>query len=361
MPDNYPASLLFALAEHDLRIHFAFDLSSNSFVYANPAFEAFFRVDAKAATPELLLAMVHPEDVKYLEKCYTDLRPGDFKSNIEFRVLLPDKKESALCLSLFLDNGQSNGNVLSGYLEDISGYKSQINKLHEFSNKKNAVLNILSHDLTGPLGSIQNLSQLLFRETKALENTEINKWLSLIEKISKKGIQLIQEFVKQEFLETVGTAFLKQRTNLVQPFESLIGEYIASANEMGQNFRFNCIQAQVFAEVDEPKFIQAINNLLSNAIKFTPDGGTITLGLEEKEETLLISVADTGVGIPQKFHDGLFNKFNDARRTGLKGESSVGLGMSIIKTIVDWHEGKIWFESEENKGTTFYIEIAKSS
>ncbi|MGI4729025.1 MAG: sensor histidine kinase [Janthinobacterium lividum] len=75
----------------------------------------------------------------------------------------------------------------------------------------------------------------------------------------------------------------------------------------------------------------------------------------------MIMIADTGIGIPQKFHSGLFDKFNNARRTGLKGEPSVGVGMSIIKTIIDWHEGKIWFESEENKGSKFFIEIKKSS
>jgi two-component system sensor histidine kinase VicK len=361
MPENYSAALLFALAEHDERICFAFDLTSNCFVYANPAFESFFQVPGNTATTGLLLEMVHPEDLDYLKESFTGLQPGEFKNKIEFRMCLPDKKEYALRLSLFLDKGQNSEGVLTGYLEDISGYKSQINKLHEFSNKKNAVLNILSHDLAGPLGSIQNLSQLLSRETNSLENKIVNQYLSMIEKISKKGIRLIQDFIKQEFLETAGSALLKKRINLVQPFETLIQEYIGSANEMGQFFRFDCAQPQVFAAVDEPKFVQAVNNLLSNAVKFTPDGGTITLGLEEKQESLLITVADTGIGIPAKFHAGLFDKFNDARRAGLKGEPSVGLGMSIIKIIVDWHEGKIWFDTEENKGTTFYIEIAKSS
>ena len=130
---------------------------------------------------------------------------------------------------------------------------------------------------------------------------------------------------------------------------------------MNLTFHFNSSASQVFVQIDESKFLQVINNLISNAIKFTPDGGTITLGLEEQEKTVLITVADTGIGIPKKFHAKLFDKFNNARRTGLKGQPSVGLGMSIIKTIVDWHEGNIWFESEEDKGTTFYIEIEKSS
>src|SRR5207253_7910739 len=110
---------------------------------------------------------------------------------------------------------------------------------------------------------------------------------------------------------------------------------------------------------DDTKFMQVINNLISNAIKFTPDGGEITVSLEEKEETVLITVADTGIGIPEKFHATLFDKFSAARRPGIKGEPSVGLGMSIIKMIVEWHQGHIWFDSQENKGTTFYIEIPK--
>src|SRR5690554_8051507 len=77
------------------------------------------------------------------------------------------------------------------------------------------------------------------------------------------------------------------------------------------------------------------------------------------DDTVTLSVSDTGIGIPRKYHDKLFDKFSQGRRTGLKGEPSVGLGMSIIKTIVEWHRGKIWFKSEENKGSTFFVELAK--
>jgi two-component system sensor histidine kinase VicK len=84
--------------------------------------------------------------------------------------------------------------------------------------------------------------------------------------------------------------------------------------------------------------------------------------VEDKEDrgTVLIWVADNGIGIPKKYHASLFDKFTKARRPGLREEPTVGLGMSIIKTIVEWHKGKIWFESEEDKGTTFYVEIPRN-
>jgi two-component system sensor histidine kinase VicK len=70
-------------------------------------------------------------------------------------------------------------------------------------------------------------------------------------------------------------------------------------------------------------------------------------------------VADNGIGIPLSMQAGLFEKFTRARRPGIRGEESVGLGMSIIKTIVEWHGGRIWFESKENEGSTFFVEIPK--
>lgn len=103
--------------------------------------------------------------------------------------------------------------------------------------------------------------------------------------------------------------------------------------------------------------MQVINNLLSNALKFTPDDGEIKVVLSKAGDKVRMVVADTGIGIPEKFKAELFEKFSSARRTGIKGEDSVGLGMYITKTIVNWHHGEIWFESEEGKGTTFYVEI----
>jgi len=103
--------------------------------------------------------------------------------------------------------------------------------------------------------------------------------------------------------------------------------------------------------------VLAINNLVSNAIKFTKDDGIIDISIKEDHHTVLISVSDIGIGIPQEHHNSLFDKFTPAGRTGLHGEVSNGLGMSIIKTIIEWHHGQIWFKSEENVGTTFYISL----
>lgn len=105
------------------------------------------------------------------------------------------------------------------------------------------------------------------------------------------------------------------------------------------------------------KFLQIINNLVSNAIKFTRENGQITVQLEKLEKTALITVADNGIGIPKSLHPILFNKYTKAGRKGVDGEESFGLGMWIVKSLTEAHKGRVWFESEEGKGSKFYVEI----
>ena len=109
--------------------------------------------------------------------------------------------------------------------------------------------------------------------------------------------------------------------------------------------------------LDESKFMQIINNLMTNALKFTKDDGIISLSVKEQHYSVLFTFSDNGIGIPKQFHTSIFEKFTEARRKGLKGEPTGGLGLSIVKLIVEWHKGKIWFESEEGRGVTFHFTV----
>ncbi|MFD2288845.1 PAS domain-containing sensor histidine kinase [Pedobacter petrophilus] len=347
-------SLLNRFIEEDTLLYFAIDLNQECIVEHNNAFATFFNEIDFNSDHQNIVALVFPEDIGYLQAAYQDLQPGVMSDNIEFRMVLQQRTYHLLA-NVLID--KDDPNILSGRVTDITEKKIYIEKLMEYTNKKNAVLNIVSHDLAGPLGSIQMLSSLLKKHLK--ENTEerITKIIDMIEANSKRGIKMIQEFIKKEFLESIGVELLKKRRNLVEKIEQLLDEYKSSELHLDLTFVFKCALPEVYVFIDEVKFMQAVNNLISNAIKFTPDHGTITICLQVTENIVQLSIEDTGIGIPEKFHEKLFDKFNLAGRTGLRGEHSVGLGMSIIKTIVEWHEGKIWFESEENKGTTFFIAL----
>ncbi|MDD5752842.1 MAG: ATP-binding protein [Candidatus Pacebacteria bacterium] len=109
--------------------------------------------------------------------------------------------------------------------------------------------------------------------------------------------------------------------------------------------------------IDEEKMSLAIHNLLDNALKYTPEKGKIVISLEEKDNEIIFKIKDTGVGIPEDQKERIFTKFFRGSNVIKMETEGSGLGLYTTKNIIDSHKGKIWFESEENKGTTFYFSI----
>ncbi|RDV14546.1 PAS domain-containing sensor histidine kinase [Pontibacter diazotrophicus] len=349
-----------ALLERTSQVVFSYDLTSGKFTYLNPAFEqVFLKTRESASNLSSLLSMVHPEDLNDLEAKYRQVLDGKLLRDIEFRILLDDLRERWLCLTPYLLEEKPGQRQIIGFADDITHSKNHSSYLKRYSDKKNAVLNILSHDLAGPMAMIQSLSAHLLDDLQDDKNKDISKLIDLIRQSSQQGTQLIQEFVSQEFLESTHTEVIKQRIDIVERMKKVMEKYSQTENETSKTYHFYASSDSIYMELDDNKFMQCINNLISNAIKFTPDGGTITVSVEKEQDTVLFTVADNGIGIPAKYHNSLFDKFTEARRPGIKGEPSIGLGMSIIKTIVEWHKGQIWFESEESKGSTFYIRLPK--
>jgi len=124
------------------------------------------------------------------------------------------------------------------------------------------------------------------------------------------------------------------------------------------DFGIQLQEKPIFIYADENKLQQAINNLVSNAIKFTPEGGKVTIALYETKKNYVLEVSDTGIGIPEKDFNKIFDRFYRVERPGMEIRG-VGLGLSITKKIVDLHGYKLEFESEVNKGSKFKILIPK--
>jgi two-component system sensor histidine kinase VicK len=112
---------------------------------------------------------------------------------------------------------------------------------------------------------------------------------------------------------------------------------------------------------DRGKLVQVVQNLLDNAFNYTYPGGNIDVDARmepDKGDHILISVRDTGIGIPKEFQDRIWNRFERYEEHALVMEvAGTGLGLSIVRTLVEMHQGQIWFESQENKGTTFFVSL----
>ncbi|RDV11960.1 PAS domain S-box protein [Pontibacter diazotrophicus] len=343
------------------KVLFVYDVDAASITYLNAAFSHLWNRTRESviASPAILLETVHPEDREHLFREYHELTEGTPKYGIEFRIRTPDGSILWLLLTPQFFTDATGGRCIAGMVEDITDAKENIDTLHKHGAKKNAILEILSHDLAGPLASIQSLADALSESTKSYENAEANNLIRIIRESSERSLRMIRDFVQQEFLETAEAAMVTRRVNLVKKVREVMEQLEGGERIINREFRFNSSSDRLYVYIDQDKFGQVITNLISNAIKFTRDGGVIAVDISEQETSVLIAVKDNGIGIPERYHDKLFEKFTPARREGLKGEPSTGLGLAIAKTIMEWHKGSIWFESEENVGTTFYIEIPK--
>jgi two-component system sensor histidine kinase VicK len=343
------------LCDSSTHLYFLIDIINDIIVYSNPTFNHLF---GHIYQPSVLINFVHPEDRLYVIQNYDSCKAGSQINDFECRINIDDDiryyKIAAVCV-----NGDPGQTIIGCRAEDMTDMTAYIRVLTEHNKQKNSILNIVAHDLMGPIGSIEVLSNLLGSGREGQCDREMQEYLQMINKSSKKCITLIQNFINKEFMQTTAVSLVKRRIDLVGRMRMLMDEYQSNAASLQKHFKLHVSEEKIYVELDEDKFFQIINNLISNALKFTKDYGTISIHLEDHTSWVVISIADNGIGIPEEMHKELFEEFTPARRRGLKGEQSHGLGMSIIKTIVEWHQGKIWFESKENEGTTFFIEIPK--
>jgi two-component system sensor histidine kinase VicK len=249
--------------------------------------------------------------------------------------------------------------LLSGHVRDVSVIRNIIENANRYQAKKNSMLEILSHDLASPLVLAQQMSDYFAEKVKVLDDKRLNAMIEEMRLACQEGVDLIRDFVDQEFLESSNVDLKLTRLDLVERLGLLLDNYQQREHAVGHHFHFETSHPSIYADIDENKFLQVINNLLGNALKFTPDGGHLRVHVEQFPSHVLVTVADNGIGIPAALQPVLFERFTRAGRLGLRGEKTTGLGMSIIKTIVELHQGDIWLESAEDQGTTFYIKLPR--
>jgi len=349
--------ILRQLTDQSDEICFIYNIIDGRIDYVNQAFETITKRERKGLIedPKALLKIVHKEDLAYLKNALQHLLEKKEASLLNFRILQPDHNERWIRLKILPIIEEGELMYLTGKGEDDSARKASIFNMQKINGWKDANLEILSHDLRGPIGSVQMLTSII--DKKIPDNPELQKLTSMITDISKRNIDLIQTLLTNEFLATAEVELSKERLDVVWEINQAMDIYILSRENMQKQIKFTHSHDQIYAEVDSMKFLQIINNLVSNAIKFTAENGHIKIHVEKLETSFLVTVQDNGIGIPKSLQPILFKKYTKAGREGLEGEESVGLGMWIVKTLTEVHDGKVWFETETKKGTTFYVEI----
>ncbi|MET3115616.1 two-component system sensor histidine kinase VicK [Pedobacter sp. CG_S7] len=336
---------------------FIFDINQNRFEYVNEAFQTVTKRESTELfkNPKLLFKLIHEDDRVNIKHAFNLLLEKKTKSFLDFRICRPDKTERWIRLKVYPIIEAKKIAYLTGTAEDDTARKSTVINMQKVNGWKDSNLEVLAHDLRGPIGTVQMLSSILRK--KLPENKEVQKLTQMIEDISKSSIILIQNLLTREILDTAEVEAGLERFDVVWEIHQVMDIYLESQDNIQKHISYTHSHDQIFAEIDSMKFLQIVNNLVSNAIKFTHDNGLIKVHVEQLEETFLLTVNDDGIGIPKSLQPALFKKYTKSGRTGVKDEESIGLGMWIVKTLTEVHKGRVWFESEPRKGSTFYVEI----
>jgi len=243
--------------------------------------------------------------------------------------------------------------------EEINQQKIELEKAIEeiknSSREKDRILRTVAHDLRNPLGGIASLTSIMVEETEY--DSELKYQLKIIKDTSSDTLELINEIL--EATNNTSTELKKQLVEVNSLLNNSIELLRFKASEKHQQIILNSLDTPEQLYINREMIWRVISNLISNAIKFSPVGESICIQLTHLTNYVQIAISDHGIGIPDEMKDKVFNMFTDAKRTGTIGEKSFGLGLSICKQIIEKHNGKIWFESEQGKGTTFYVRLPK--
>ena len=339
--------------------YFTYQVNEQKFSYINKSLSEILEIEQSdlKSSSRLVLQHLHPEDRDHARFCLEECLMDNEEKKYEVRLKVRDREKYIRIVVSPLHRGNSID--LVGTVEDTTVMRH--NKIHieQINSRKNITLEVLAHDLKEPLGMMKLAASAIELGLAEIGDKEMLNSVGFIKSMCERNLLLIRSMINKEFLKSSEVEIGKERADIVLELRDVIRFFKRSKLGKTRTFLFTASANKVYLQLDSMKFLQVINNLISNSLKFTEENGIIELRVQEFENSVLLTVADNGIGIPEPLQYGLFNRLPQTLRSGLKGEESGGFGMSIIKAIVDLHQGKIWFESKVGLGTTFYIELPK--
>jgi two-component system sensor histidine kinase/response regulator len=229
-------------------------------------------------------------------------------------------------------------------------------ELAEAMQMKNRLLGIASHDLKNPLSAISGFANMLERNTTVQSSQELTDMVHFITRASNRMMELISEL-----LDTAALEMGKMKLNLKTCFPTYllnqsIQENSFNAEKKSQELVFNGTNSEQLV-ADSKRLKQVFDNIISNAIKYSPKNAKIQISLEKNADYLEFRVSDQGPGFSQEDQEKLFGYFQRLSARPTDHESSTGVGLAIVKQIVDLHQGQILLEKTTSEGSTFLVTL----
>ena len=234
------------------------------------------------------------------------------------------------------------------------------NRIRELKAEKNEFLSIVAHDLRSPLSNIVTSADIVASDDE-MPRDQVREFLEIICASGKHMIHLVENLMDLNAIEQGRMKMEIAPCELGELVRGVTANYEAKAKAKQQQLSFMEEQGPLVAMADPHSTIQIFNNLLSNAIKYSPIGKRIDIRVRRNNGMIRCEVRDQGPGLNKDDLQKMFGKFAKLSAKPTGGEPSTGLGLSIVKKMVDAAGGNVWCESEPGKGSTFVVELRSAA
>ena len=254
----------------------------------------------------------------------------------------------------------------SGFISGLVCVLHDVTEQQKIDRERRQFVSNVSHELRTPLTSMRSYIEAL--NDGAWKDPEVApSFLKVTQDETDRMIRMINDLLSLSRMDS-GTVKLDfELVNLNELFNYIFNLFemmlkkdnndTRETKSKNYTIKRDFTKRDLWVEIDTDKFIQVVDNIMNNAIKYSPDGGVITCRLLETHNHVILSITDQGLGIPRKDLGHIFDRFFRVDKARSRAQGGTGLGLAISKEVIEMHHGKIWVDSIEGKGSTFYISL----
>lgn len=304
---------------------------------------------AQAPAWEEVVERIHPDDREALSRRMIEIEAEPVPFTFEYRVVLPDARVREIVVEGRPILDEDGATRLLGTSRDVTAERDAERLKDEF-------IGLVSHELRTPLTSIIGYTELLAELEAGNLSEQGRRFLEVIDRNSRRELDLVADLLTLTRIRAGTFTIARSRADLGEIAQACFEAAAPEAAKAGVELSLELDDAPAI-EGDPDRLAQVFENLTANALKFTPDGGRVTIAASGRGEVAVLEVSDTGIGIAAEEVPRLFERMFRAVEAERRHIPGTGLGLTIVKAIVDAHGGRIVVDSEPGLGATFRVEL----
>lgn len=345
--------------------HWELDIVNNILYWSDEVYRIFdLEPQEFKATYEAFLDNIHPDDRQMVAGAYENSLKTQKEYNITHRLLLKNGKIKYVnerCNTAFSEDGKPLFSI--GTVADITELaekeriiKKQNIELKAINATRDKLFSVIAHDLKSPFNGLIGFSDLALEYLEDKNTEEAHKCCRYISQTAHQCFDLLTNLLNWSKIQSGKIQLHPEELNLKSCIEENLS--LLRSNSMNKNISIaTSVHKDINVIADQNMLDSIIRNILSNAIKFSHPNSTIYLNAQKQENITTMKIKDSGMGMPPEIQHSLFDSNENLSVEGTGKEKGTGLGLVLCKEFIHLHEGVIWVDSEEGKGTTFTFTI----